>query len=274
MASQPTKARAEPIQFALDNEEFEGRSMMPWFSYQVSMPIQPMPGLSARPHVRTKRLVLRPFVASDFEAFHDLRSREETQHGSMLRGRASRDRDESRRQLDSLLEGDGQMHWYFGAFLQATGELVGEAGLPDCVTMARSGWPEAEVLIKKEHWRQGYGTEMLNAWLTSWWALPRQIRRHQLFPLATGWEEPGAELLDGVGFGWEETNQAASSFFPKVLSADGGVFAQGFFEEFDQRDGREPQIIRWNGIITSNPHGLEAYRTAEGDTSGEGTSEA
>ncbi|KAK8087594.1 GNAT domain-containing protein [Apiospora hydei] len=266
MASPPppptqAQARAEPIKFALDNEEFEGRSMMPWFSYKVSMPVQPIPGLGARPPVRTKRLELRPFVESDLDAFHELRSREETQRGSMTRGRASRSRDESERQLEALLQDDGQMHWYFAVFLQATGELVGEVGLPDCVTMARSGWPEAEVL-------------MLGGWLSSWWALPREIRRHQLFPLATGWQEPGAELIDGVGFGWEETNTAASGFFHKVLSADGAVFAEGFFEEFDQRDGREPQIIRWNGIITSNPNGLEAYRTAEGDNAGGGPSEA
>ncbi|KAK7923617.1 acyl-CoA N-acyltransferase [Apiospora marii] len=264
-----------PIKFALDNDEFAGRSMMPWFSYQVSMPVRPMPGLAARAPVRTKRLVLRPFAASDLEAFHELRSREETQVGSMTRGRAARDLDESRRQLAQLLEEDGQMHWYFGAFTQSDEEeLVGEVGLPDCVTMARSGWPEAEVLVKKEYWRQGYGTEMLKGWLGSWWALPREIRRHQLFPLATGWQEPGAELSDGVGFGWEESNAAAAAFFHKVLSADGGVFAEGFFEEFDQRDGREPQLIRWNGIIRNNPNGLETYRRAEEDVPDDGQSEA
>ncbi|KAK8097464.1 GNAT domain-containing protein [Apiospora sp. TS-2023a] len=262
-----------PIQFALDNDEFEGRSMMPWFSYKVSMPVRPLPGLASREHVRTKRLVLRPFVASDLEAFHELRSREETQVGSMTRGRAARDLDESRQHLAQLQENDGQTHWYFGAFTQADEELVGEVGLPDCVTMARSGWPEAEVLVKKEYWRQGYGTEMVNAWLASWFGLPREIRRHQLFPLATGWQEPGAELIDGVGFGWEETNAAASAFFPKVLSADGAVFAEGFFEEFDQRDGREPQVVRWNGIIRNNPNGLETYRRAEDDKTDEGQSE-
>ncbi|KAK6840856.1 hypothetical protein PG987_001716 [Apiospora arundinis] len=228
-----------PVKFALDHEEFEGRSMMPWFSYKVSMPLRPMPGLADRPHTKTPRLVLRPFVASDLPAFHDLRSRPETQHHSMTRGRASRDLDESRRQLESLLEDDGQGHWYVGAFLQSNGELVGEAGLPDCVTLARSGWPEAEVLLKKEYWRQGYGAEV----------------------------EPGAKLIDGVGFGWEETNEPAAKFFPKVLSRGGAVFAEGFFEEFDQRDGREPQLLRWNGIITNNPHSLDEYRVNSPDTS-------
>lgn len=274
-----------PIKFALDNDEFSGRSMMPWFSYKVSMPVRPMPGLAERGPVRTKRLVLRPFVPSDLEAFHDLRSREETQAGSMTRGRAARDLDESRRQLAELQEADGQTHWYFGAFTQGADDggdggggeaaaLVGEVGLPDCVSMARSGWPEAEVLLKKEYWRQGYGTEMVKGWLASWWALPREIRRHQLFPLATGWQEPGAELIDGVGFGWEESNAAAAAFFPKVLSADGAVFAEGFFEEFDQRDGREPQLLRWNGIIQSNPNALESYRKADEDVPDEGRSEA
>ncbi|KAK8126942.1 uncharacterized protein PG998_002701 [Apiospora kogelbergensis] len=250
-----------PIAVALDVDEFQGKSMVPWFSYRVSMPRRPMPGLADEARrAQTPRLVLRPFVAADLDAFHELRSRPETQRHSLTRGRASRDREESRARLDALLADDGQRHWYVGAFLAATGELVGEAGLPDCVTLARSGWPEAEVLLKPEHWRQG----IVRGWLDSWWALPREIRRHQLFPLSTGWIEPGEELVDGVGFGWEDTNEPAAAFFPEVLGRrTDAVYAEGFFEELDQRDGREQQVLRWRFIITNNPHGLDEYRVAD-----------
>lgn len=95
--------------------------------------------------------------------------------------------------------GKQPQHWYFGAFLLATGEMIGEGGLPDCEDMPRSGWPEAEVLVKPEYWRQGYGTELLNAVLASWWELPRAPRRHQLLPIVVGDKEPGDKVTEGVG---------------------------------------------------------------------------
>lgn len=80
-----------------------------------------------------------------------------------------------------------------------TGEMIGEGGLPDCEDMPRSGWPEAEILIKPEYWRQGYGTELLHAVLASWWELPRAQRKHQLLPIIVGDKEPGAKVTEGVG---------------------------------------------------------------------------
>lgn len=115
------------------------------------------------------------------------------------RGRPDRDLEETRQNIERLQAPYDENHWYFGAFLLSTGEMIGEGGLPDCEDMPRSGWPEAEILIKPEYWRQGYGTELLHAFLTSWWELPRARRRHQLLPLVVGDKEPGAKVTEGVG---------------------------------------------------------------------------
>lgn len=161
--------------------EWSKLGMMPWFNFKVNSPERPLPPISDRPHLKTKRLLIRPIFTSDLEAFYDLRRRIETQVHSTTRGRPDRDLAETREYIQWLQDED-QAHWYFGAFLVSTGELIGEGGLPDCLAMPRSGWPEPEFLIKPEHWRQGYGTEMWEAVLDSWWDLPRELRRHQLNP--------------------------------------------------------------------------------------------
>lgn len=76
--------------------------------------------------------------------------------------------------------------------------MIGEAGFPDCVEVPRSGWPEVEILIKPGFWRQGYGTELLTAFMQSWWDLPRAVTRHQLHPLLQGNKEPGERIIEGV----------------------------------------------------------------------------
>lgn len=118
--------------------------------------------------------------------------------------------------------------------------------------MPRSGWPEAEILIKPEYWRQGYGTELCTAVLDSWWDLPREKRRHQLLPFIAGDKEPGDEVIDGVGFVWEETNIAAKNFFAKFLGQS-VVSATGTFVDWDRREGREGALVRWQGTLAANP---------------------
>lgn len=155
--------------------------MTPWFNFKVKLPVRPLPAIHERPQIRTKRLIIRPLELSNLEEFHRLRSQPETQCESTTRGRPDHDLAETEEYLE-MLQQDDQAHWYFGAFLASTDELIGEGGLPDCLAMPRSGWPEAEILIKPEYWRQGYGTELWTAIMDSWWALPREVWRHQLLP--------------------------------------------------------------------------------------------
>jgi hypothetical protein len=89
--------------------------------------------------------------------------------------------------------------------------------------------------------------------MESWWDLPREKRRHQLLPVIAGDKEPGDEVIDGVGFVWEESNLPARNFFAKMLGQK-PVAATGTFIEFDRRDGREAQFLNWAGTLAANPH--------------------
>lgn len=241
-----------PTYFSFELEDYEKVLMTPWLSYQVSLPIFPLPKVEERPEIRTERLVLRALLPSDLEAFHTLRSDAEAQKWSPTRGRASRDLDESRAALERLQAPHDEDHWYFGAFLATTGELIGELGIPNAADNPRSGWPEAEIVVRSAYWRQGYGSEMFRGFLDAWWALPRQRRRHQLVPFSTGYREPGEEVVDAVGFVWEEDNAAACAFFSRMVNRD-FLGVEGKWLDVEHRDGREPAIVNWEGALIHNP---------------------
>ncbi|ROW01859.1 hypothetical protein VMCG_05567 [Cytospora schulzeri] len=206
------------LQLRLELEDFEDLAMVPWFSYRMRLPKRPLPRLSDRPRITTERLIVRPILPSDLDGLHTLRQRPETQNHSRTRGRPDQNIEETQQSIE-MLNQDYQHHWYFGGFLQSTGELIAEGGLPDCAIMASSasGWPEAEFLVKPEYWRQGYGTEFFNAVMESWWDLPREWRRVQVFPAGMPGKEPGDVAMEGVVFQWEEGNEVAERFFNKVL---------------------------------------------------------
>ncbi|CVL02570.1 uncharacterized protein FMAN_00074 [Fusarium mangiferae] len=242
-----------PLEVFVTAEDFENLGMTPWFSYSVTLPERPIPSASDRPPLETERLLIRPLTMNDLDAFHELRKRPDIQNHSTARGRATKDKDETERQLHSLVQ-DDQSHWWFGAFLKSTNELIGEGGLPDVLAMSSSisGWPEAEFLIKPEFRRQGYGTELWTAVMNSWWDLPRERRRHQLVPVVAPGKEPGDKMDECVVFQWEAGNEAAKNFFAKVLS-QAPVAAQGGCESIDTRDGKEGNLITWAGTIICNP---------------------
>jgi RimJ/RimL family protein N-acetyltransferase len=259
----------------LNIEDFQNLGMVPWFSYTVTLPERPLPEISQRPQIETKRLLIRPLRSSDLEGFWDLRRRPELQLHSKTRGRPDKNKEESKRYLD-LFEEDSESHWYFGAFLQSTGELIGEGGLPDCFRMvsSASGWPEAEFFIKPEHCRQGYGSEFFHAVMESWWDLPRERRRHQINTVLAPGKEPGDPVPEGVVFQWEDGNDAARHFFAKVLS-QAPASAEGVYESIDDRDGREGNLVRWAGTVVPNPRPPpESDSESEGDYEGESDAEA
>lgn len=129
---------------SLEQEDSEKLTVTPWFSFRVATPCQPLPSLDERPVLCTERLTIRPIVSTDLEAFHALRSCCETQVHCPSRGRVDRDIEESRENIE-WMRTKFEEHRWFGAFLSATRELIGEGGLPDCNNMFRSGWPEAEL---------------------------------------------------------------------------------------------------------------------------------
>lgn len=257
------------LRIHVDLEDFQKQAIVPWFSFRVRLPRQPLPPIAERPHVTTERLIVRPFQPTDVDALWDnLRSRPELQVHSRFRGRADPSKEDTQRAIEALTE-NPDAQWYFGAFLRSTGELVAEGGLPDCETMSTSlsGWPEAEILVKPEYWRQGYGTEFFGAVMNSWWALPRETRRVQLLPVATQGMEPGSRAVDGVVFQWENGNEAAELFVGKVL-ANNPVFVSGTATSFDQRAGREGEVVTWAGLLAVNPNAPSPDKDDESDEDG------
>ncbi|KAI0163108.1 GNAT domain-containing protein [Pestalotiopsis sp. NC0098] len=234
-------------------ESHEEGALLPWFSYRVTLPLDPLPDIASRPHIRTERLLIRPLLTSDTEAFYKLRSDPELQQHSIVRGLPDATEEQTRSYIESLQSPGDESHWYFGAFLASTGELIGEGGLPDTeCRKGRTGWPEPDFLIAREYQRQGYGTEFYKAVMDSWWKLPRERRRRQLHPFAVPGIEAGAKLVDHVAILYESSNEAADAFFTKMTSTEKVTLA-GTSEEYDMREGRPRELINWSGMNVTNP---------------------
>ncbi|KAJ4396197.1 hypothetical protein N0V93_000416 [Gnomoniopsis smithogilvyi] len=241
------------LEIRLELKDFQELGVTPWFSYTTSLPERPLPSLSERPHFKTERLLIRPIVKDDLESFYELRQITETQEHSKIRGRPDRSKEETAQYIEALAENEDN-HWYFGAFLLSTGEMIGEGGLPDCAIMStsNSGWPEAEFLVKPQYWRQGYGTEMFHAIIDSWWDLPREWRRLQLIPALNPGVDAGSDVPECLVYQWEERNERARDFFAHVLD-QAPAAAEGVFESCDTREGREGEVVKWAGTLAVNP---------------------
>lgn len=233
--------------------EVEDQAVTPWFSFCTAMPEQPLPELADRPHMTTERLVIRPITLDDADNLHALRKIDEIQKHSKTRGRADENLEETKAGIEELIAHQWDQ-WYFGAFLKTTGEMIGEGGLPSCTIMASSlsGWPEAEFLVKPQYWRQGYGTEMFNAIIGSWWDLPRAWRRLQVMPKLVQGLDAGSDLPESIVFQWESGNEQARMFFAKVASQLPAA-AEGAVESRDTRPGREGTVVKWTGTLALNP---------------------
>lgn len=242
----------QPVKVAIEHDQWSNMGMTPWMSYKIHLPKRPLPPVAARGELRTERLIVRPLLPSDLDAFADLRADRALQERSTRRGRPDRDLDESRANLEALQAPHDERHWYWGAFLAATGELVGEGGIPDCEDQPTSGWARCEFLIRGPHQRQGYGIEFFTAVMDSWWDLPRELRRHQLLPLVAGDKEPGQVVTDCIEFFWEANNEVADKFLAKALGQM-PISHEGYIEAFDWREGREGDLIKWGGTIAVNP---------------------
>ena len=118
----------------------------------------------------SERLVFRPLLESDFEAYHLTLKQPEPM---IAYG------------LDALPEPRIARMWFdqfqtetrVGIFLKnpdvIEGELIGEG----MVYKVYNEWPRVHYVFKKEYWVKGYATEYLNAFLPAWWDLPREKTR-------------------------------------------------------------------------------------------------
>lgn len=118
----------------------------------------------------SERLVFRPLLDSDFEAYHLLLKQPEPMldYG-----------------LDAMPETSTARLWFnqyqdetrVGIFLKNSDEKEGELIGEGLVFKMDKQWPRVHYVFKKEHWGHGYATEFLNAFLSAWWDLPRENTR-------------------------------------------------------------------------------------------------
>jgi len=109
--------------------------------------------------LETARLVLRPFVLDDLEAYAAMMAEPE---GCRYLGHDPLDRDDAWRQLALFLGHEALRGYSLQAVVErATGALVGRAGL-----WRPEGWPGLEVGWALAHpaWGRGYATEAAAAW--------------------------------------------------------------------------------------------------------------
>lgn len=125
--------------------------------------------------ITTDRLIIRPLVRSDLEAYHSLRIQPEAMAHSR-RGRPDANLAETQARLEKLLEPSLNTLAYCGVFLKKSddneGELIGDGGMWD-IASEQTGWPVFGYKFKKEHWGHGYATEFATAYLQFWWAINR-----------------------------------------------------------------------------------------------------
>lgn len=125
--------------------------------------------------ITTDRLIIRPLVRSDLEAYHSFRIQPEAMAHSR-RGRPDANIAETQARLEKLLEPSPNTLAYCGIFLKKSdgneGELIGDGGMWD-ITSEQTGWPVFGYKFKKEHWGHGYATEFATAYMQFWWTIDR-----------------------------------------------------------------------------------------------------
>ncbi|MCE5235280.1 MAG: GNAT family N-acetyltransferase [Clostridiaceae bacterium] len=99
--------------------------------------------------LETERLILRPLNADDFEAVHAWASDPEN---TRYMAWGPNDEAQTKGFLSAARPGKD-----FAVVLKATGEVVGSCGLyPDAaLDTGELGW-----ILRKAHWKRGYGTEL------------------------------------------------------------------------------------------------------------------
>ncbi|KAI0531793.1 acetyltransferase domain-containing protein [Xylaria digitata] len=131
-----------------------------------------------RAPIRTERLLIRPFDASDAEAVYELRKQPEVMQWTAL-GEIDKDVNQSLVYIERFLPPKDLDTYNFvvvylgdtGKSEDANGVVIGVAG---CHKIRNDfGWPEVGYMFRKEYWGRGLGTEFLRAFTKAWWALPR-----------------------------------------------------------------------------------------------------
>lgn len=117
--------------------------------------------------IESNRLIIRPLVKTDIYEYHYL----VTEREAMFRsgeGPTYNPKDI----WDKLIRKEDDMV-ELGVFLKDFNgkekELLGKIN----IVTGHNNWPSLIYVFKQEHWYKGYGTESVNAFVQTWWSLPR-----------------------------------------------------------------------------------------------------
>ena len=130
----------------------------------------PCPPLVAQTDIRTERLLIRRYQASDLQSLYELRTQPEVMLWTKT-GKTDADLEITRSFVDTKLGAAAEDTYSCVICLADTGKVIGTGG-----THSRNGmlgWPDMGYLLRKEYWGQGYGTEFVKGFLAAWWAFPR-----------------------------------------------------------------------------------------------------
>jgi RimJ/RimL family protein N-acetyltransferase len=129
--------------------------------------------MSAREPIRSQRLILRPYAATDVHDFHLLRLQPEVMKWTG-QARPDKDLEETSKCLEDRLPGSasGESAYEFAICLAETGEMIGTGG--SHMRSGELGWPVIGYLLRTEFWGKGLATELMTAFLKAYWALPRE----------------------------------------------------------------------------------------------------
>ena len=211
---------------------------------------------TTRPHlgcnilgIVTQRLIIRPLLLSDLQAFYTIRSQPEAMAHSG-RGRPDANIEETKDKLQRLQLPYENRHVYFGIFLKnsdgSEGNLIGDGGVHKMISET-SGWPELGYKFKKDYWHLGYATEFVKGFLKFWFNLPRQsveIGVHpstvDYFVQGEGWSGGGVPLPH---------RERVCAWTTKDNVASQNVLEKAGFEIFQGLEGEAADLINWRFVF-------------------------
>lgn len=144
-----------------------------WVTVKSTLPKTPYPLMSTREPIRTDRLILRPYAATDVNDFHLLRIQPEVMKWTS-QGKPDVDLEQTEKVLANRLPGSdaGESAYEFAICWAETGEMIGTGG--SHMRVGELGWPVIGYMFRSEFWGKGIATEVMTALLKAYWALPRE----------------------------------------------------------------------------------------------------
>lgn len=138
---------------------------------KTTLPATPLPPNAARLPIVTDRLVMRPWLPTDFDQLRLLRLQPEVMQWTRV-GHVDLDEATTQAWLARFLPPNDALTHSCAITLRDTGEVIGSGGTH--IFRGEMGWPELGYMFRAEFWGKGYATEFLRAYGERWRELPRE----------------------------------------------------------------------------------------------------